>query len=248
MDLYFAHIHRCGTNALQQSDTAARRAFVVRGNKTGQIRAVFHNHRAVGAETAAGNNHAGGLYVQRLVFIIQQTHAAYFALREKDLFDGGIEHHVNAAFGDVANQTTNKIAADRRSVARAVSTVNTHATGGRDVVKHNAALREPFDSLRGIFNKAMQQLRIVLVAAAFQRLRIEEFFAVLDPFNTLEAGFGSVHARRGFDGVAANGRHLLDDQHAGTIVMGLDGRCQTSAAATHDDHIILFRFAVSVPF
>ncbi|MNS54892.1 hypothetical protein D3C72_877100 [compost metagenome] len=58
VDLNFAHIHSTCANTFQQRDTTTGGPFVVGGDKTVQIRAIFNDHAAVGAETASRHDHA----------------------------------------------------------------------------------------------------------------------------------------------------------------------------------------------
>ncbi len=120
-------------------------------------------------------------------------------------------------------------------------TVDAHPTGDGDIVQLNAVVGQPVDRLRRQLDELAQQHRIVFVLAAFQRLLIEELFAVLDAFHRLETGFRRVHAHRGFDGVAADGRHFLDNHHPRAFVMRLDGRRQACAAAADDHDVVVLR-------
>ena len=122
-----------------------------------------------------------------------------------------------------------------------MGTVDAHPAGGGDIVKHNAATRQPLNGFRRILHEAAQQLRVVFVFAAFQRFLVEQLFAVLDAFYALEAGFCGVHPGRGFDGVAADGRHFFNDQNARAFIVRLDRRRQTGSAAADHHHIVAFR-------
>ena len=206
-----------------------------------EVRTIFHHHRAVGAEAAGRHDDTFGLHVDDLLFIVDKTHAAHFVVAHQDLFYRGIQQHINTAFGDITHQTANQVAANRRSVARTVGTVDTHPAGGGDIVKHNPTVRQPFNGLRRVFNETAQQLRVVFVVAALQGFLIEQLFTVLNTFDALEAGFCGVHPGGSFDGVAANSRHFFDDQHAGAFVVGLNRRRQTGAAAPHHHNVIAFR-------
>ena len=237
MDLDLAHIYRTGTDAFQQRDTAAGCPFVVGGDKTFQVRAVFHHHLAVGAEAAGGDNDAFSGHGEGFVLFCGQTHAGDFAVFEQDVADRRIKHYVDVAFVDVTHQAADQIAAYRRAVFWTVRTVNAHSAGGGDVIQHNAAGCQPFNRLRRILHEAAQQFRVVLVTAPFQALLVEQLFAVLDPFHPLEARLCGIHPGRSFDGVPADGWHLLNDQHARAFIVGLNGCGQTGAAATHYHHI-----------
>ena len=118
-----------------------------------------------------------------------------------------------------------------------MSTVDAHPAGGGDVVQHDAARCQPLNCLRRVFDEATQQFRVVLVAAAFKAFLIEQLLAVMNALHALEAGFGGVHTGRGFNGVPADGRHFLDNQHARAFVVSLDRCRQTGAAAADNDHV-----------
>ena len=120
-------------------------------------------------------------------------------------------------------------------------TIDAHSPGDGDVVQHNAAVCQPFNGFRRVFNEAVQQCRVVFVFAAFQGFLIEQLLAVSDAFEFLEAGFRCVHPHRGLDGVAADGRHFLDNQHTGVVVAGLNGCRQAGAAAANHHHVITWR-------
>ncbi len=240
MDLNFAHIHGARPDALQQRDTAAGRPFVVSRDESCQIRAVFHHHLAVGAEAAGCHDHAFGCHSNGFVLFGSQTHAGHFAVFEDNVADGGIQHHLDVALVDVTHQAADQIPPHRRTVFRTVRTVNAHPTGGGDVVQHNAARCQPLNCFRRILDKATQQFRVVLVAAAFQAFLIEQLFAVLNALHALEAGFCGVHTGRSFNRIPANGWHFLDDQHARTFVVGLNRRRQTGAAAADHHYVHAF--------
>ena len=121
-----------------------------------------------------------------------------------------------------------------------MGTVNAHPAGGGDVVEHNAAVRQPLNGLRRILHEATQQLRVVFVVAALQGFLIEQLFTVLNTFDPLEASFRGVHPGGSLDGVATNGRHFFDDQHAGAVIVGLDSRGQTSTAAPDHYYVVSF--------
>ena len=167
VNLNFTHIHGTGANPLRQRNAAAGGPFMVGGDKTRQIRTIFHHHRAISAETAGRHDDTFGLYLDAFLLIIQQTYPAHFAVSHQDLFHRCIKHHIDAAASDIAHQTTDQIATNRRSVTRTVSPVDTHPAGGGDVIEHDPAMRQPFDGLRRIFHKPTQQLRIVFVVPAF---------------------------------------------------------------------------------
>src|SRR5690606_19716537 len=124
VDLDLAHIYRTGTDAFQQRDTAAGCPFVVGGDKTFQVRAVFHHHLAVGAEATGGDNDAFSGHGKGFVLFCGQTHAGDFAVFEQDVADRRIKHYVDVALIDVTHQAADQIAAYRRAVFWTVRTVN----------------------------------------------------------------------------------------------------------------------------
>ena len=86
---------------------------MVGGDEAFEVRTILHHHRAVGAEAAGGHHNAFSLDLYDLVFVVDQTHTADFIAAHQDLFHRGIQQDVDAAFGDVAHQAANQIAADR---------------------------------------------------------------------------------------------------------------------------------------
>ncbi len=119
--------------------------------------------------------------------------------------------------------------------------VDAHAAGDGDIVQLDAVIRQPVDRLRRQLDELAQQHRVVFMLAALQRLLIEKLFAVFDALHRLEARFRRVHAHRGFDGVAADSRHLLNDHHARAFVVRLNRRRQARAAAADHDHVVVLR-------
>ena len=113
VNLNFAHIHGASADAFQQRDTAPGRPFVVGGHETVEVRTILHHHRAVGAEAAGGHYDAFGLHFDDFFFVVDQTYTAHLIPAHQDLFHRGIQQDVDAAFGDVAHQAANQIAADR---------------------------------------------------------------------------------------------------------------------------------------
>ncbi|MNS58333.1 hypothetical protein D3C72_912490 [compost metagenome] len=240
VNLNLAHIDGACANTFQQRDTATGSPFMVGGDETVQIRTIFHDHAAVGAETAGRHHNAAGGYGQGFVLFGGQTYAGHFAIFNDNVAHGGIEHHLDVAFVDVTHQAANQVATHRRTIFWTVGTVDAHSARGGDVIQHDPARCQPFDRLWCVFDKATQQFRVVLVMAAFQGFLVEQFFAVLDAFYTLEAGFCGVHPGRSFNGVPADGRHFLDNQDACPFVVSLNRRRQTGTAAADNHHVKRF--------
>ena len=113
VNLNFAHVHGAGADAFQQRDTAPGSPFVISGDEAFKVRTILHDHRAVSAEAAGGHYDAFGLYFNDLFFVVDQTYTANLIPAHQDLFHRGIQQDVNTAFGDVAHQAANQIAADR---------------------------------------------------------------------------------------------------------------------------------------
>ena len=86
---------------------------MVGGDEAFEVRTILHHHRAVGAETAGGHYDAFGLYFNDFFFVVDQTYTAHLIPAHQDLFHRGIQQDVDPAFGDVAHQAANQIAADR---------------------------------------------------------------------------------------------------------------------------------------
>ena len=193
VNLDFAHIHRPGPDAFKQRDTAAGRPSMVGGHEAGQIRAVFHHHRAVGAEAAGSHDNALRLYHNGFLFIVKQAYAAHLIVGHQDLFNRRIQQDIDPASSDITHQAADQVAADRRPVARTVGAVDAHPAGSGDIVKHNAATRQPLNGFRRIFHEAAQQLRVVFVLTAFQRFLVKQLFAIFNTFHALEAGLCGVH-------------------------------------------------------
>ncbi|MNT40039.1 hypothetical protein D3C72_1763310 [compost metagenome] len=167
MNLNFAHIHGPGANTFQQCNPAARRAFVVRGHKTVQIRAIFHHHLAVGAKPAGRYDHAFGSDGDGFILFRGQAHARHFPVFDNNIAHRSVQHHVDMPFIDVAHQTAYQITAHCRTIFWTVRTIDAHPAGRGDVIKHNAARCQPFDCLWRVFHKAAQQFRVVPVLPTF---------------------------------------------------------------------------------
>ena len=118
VDLDFAHIHGARADAFKQRDTAAGGPFMVGGHKTRQIRAVFHHHRAVGAEAAGGHHNALRLYHSGFVFIGEQAHAADLIAAHQDLFHRRIQQDIDTALSIMPRRASHSMASGAFSTKR----------------------------------------------------------------------------------------------------------------------------------
>ena len=219
-----------------------RRAELVR-----ELRVVHLAELDVGREAAVAENdalpggdelHLAGVFLREAIAFsdFETDHAALVVA--DDVFDVGTQADFNAEFLALVEFLAHDArtgAVLREDIAR--NGVAAFLTDRVEVVFDAEFLHRPFIVGEGMFGEDANLRGVVEVGAGNEDVLSEQVDGVLDAvLELLRAARGGQNAAID-DGVAARGRHLLENDDLGARLAGFNGGGKTGKAGADDDHV-----------
>ena len=219
-----------------------RRAELVR-----ELRVVHLAELDVGREAAVAENdalpggdelHLAGVFLREAIAFsdFETDHAALVVA--DDVFDVGTQADLNAEFLALVEFLAHDArtgAVLREDIAR--NGVAAFLTDRVEVVFDAEFLHRPFIVGEGMFGEDANLRGVVEVGAGNEDVLSEQVDGVLDAvLELLRAARGGQNAAID-DGVAARGRHLLENDDLGARLAGFNGGGKTGKAGADDDHV-----------
>ena len=243
------HLDGVGTDHLSSLQSVARSTRMVGGAELlVQTRIVFHTHLDVLAEAAGGEqNTLGGAVVGNLAglftaeaIVFADLDAEHSALVvNNEVIDDRAQLHGDAVFLALLVHRVDEAGTGVIGHGMATGYGVTAVEG--DGLELNTDLLEPFVVFNGAVGDVACEFGVSQTAACLHDVLVEEIGIVLDTGSLLHVGTGSGHGAAVDDGVAAVGRHLVDDEDVlDALFVGFNGSAQTGKTRTDNQEVNRF--------